>query len=171
MNSIITCVPIKIKNTFMLIVIYFRERTATSFLKVWRYFPSMCSLINGVFLTQEGEAVGGGILQLLVTDRDTPQNGLPSLHIVSGMRTELSHWPRRTSVRILPAEEERQASASAKNPGEKFQSLISVTSTAHVYNTSSFQDWSDSSPKNEDWHHLLSSCCIGKHRKMLGRFF
>lgn len=34
---------------------------------------------------QEEEAVGSSILQLLVTDRDTPQNGPPfTFHIVSG---------------------------------------------------------------------------------------
>ncbi len=131
--------------------IYFRERTATSFLKVWRYFPSMCSLINGVFLdTGRGgcgrwNSAAAGNRQRYASERPS----LLLLYCLGKWGQELSHWPRRTSVRILPAEEERQASASAKNPGERFQSLISVTSTAHVYNTSSFQDWSDSSPKNE----------------------
>lgn len=34
---------------------------------------------------QEGEPAGSGVLQLVVTDRDTPRNGAPfSFHIVSG---------------------------------------------------------------------------------------
>ncbi|ROL47338.1 Protocadherin Fat 2 [Anabarilius grahami] len=47
--------------------------------------PPMFSQINHSLVLQEGEAVGSGILHLLVTDRDTPQNGPPfSFHIVSG---------------------------------------------------------------------------------------
>ncbi|XP_051716060.1 protocadherin Fat 2 [Ctenopharyngodon idella] len=47
--------------------------------------PPMFSQINYSLVLQEGEAVGSGILHLLVTDRDTPQNGPPfSFHIVSG---------------------------------------------------------------------------------------
>lgn len=37
------------------------------------------------FPCQEGEPIGSSILQLVVTDRDTPQNGPPfTFHIVSG---------------------------------------------------------------------------------------
>ncbi len=44
------------------------------------------------FWTQEGEAVGGGILQLPITDRDTPQNGPPfSFYIVSGNEDRSFH--------------------------------------------------------------------------------
>ncbi|XP_055033747.2 protocadherin Fat 2 [Misgurnus anguillicaudatus] len=47
--------------------------------------PPMFSQINHDLVLQESEAVGSGILQLVVTDRDTPQNGPPfSFHIVSG---------------------------------------------------------------------------------------
>lgn len=36
-------------------------------------------------LLQEGESVGSTILQLVVTDKDTPRNGPPfSFHIISG---------------------------------------------------------------------------------------
>ncbi|KTG32915.1 hypothetical protein cypCar_00019140 [Cyprinus carpio] len=54
--------------------------------------PPMFSQINHSLILQEGEAVGGGILQLLVTDRDTPQNGPPFLfHIVSGNEDRSFH--------------------------------------------------------------------------------
>lgn len=54
--------------------------------------PPMFSQINHDLVLQEGEAVGSGILQLLVTDRDTPQNGPPfSFHIVSGNEDKSFH--------------------------------------------------------------------------------
>ncbi|XP_051506561.1 protocadherin Fat 2-like [Myxocyprinus asiaticus] len=54
--------------------------------------PPMFSQINHSLFLQEGEAVGSGILQLLVTDRDTPQNGPPfSFHIVSGNEDKSFH--------------------------------------------------------------------------------
>ncbi|XP_051945095.1 protocadherin Fat 2 [Xyrauchen texanus] len=54
--------------------------------------PPMFSQINHNLILQEGEAVGSGILQLLVTDRDTPQNGPPfSFHIVSGNEDKSFH--------------------------------------------------------------------------------
>ncbi|XP_001920058.2 protocadherin Fat 2 [Danio rerio] len=54
--------------------------------------PPMFSKINHSLIVQEGEAVGSGILQLLVTDRDTPQNGPPfSFHIVSGNEDRSFH--------------------------------------------------------------------------------
>uniref|UniRef100_A0A671LNX9 FAT atypical cadherin 2 n=1 Tax=Sinocyclocheilus anshuiensis TaxID=1608454 RepID=A0A671LNX9_9TELE len=54
--------------------------------------PPMFSQINHSLVLQEGEAVGSGILQLLVTDRDTPQNGPPfSFHIVSGNEDRSFH--------------------------------------------------------------------------------
>lgn len=38
-----------------------------------------------VYILQEGESIGSSILQLVVTDKDTPKNGPPfSFHIVSG---------------------------------------------------------------------------------------
>lgn len=41
---------------------------------------------------QEGESVGSGVLQLVVTDRDTPRNGPPfSIHIVSGNEDRRFH--------------------------------------------------------------------------------
>ncbi|KAM4622175.1 protocadherin Fat 2 [Polymixia lowei] len=47
--------------------------------------PPLFSQVNHTLLLQEGEAVGSSILQLVVTDRDTPRNGPPfSFHIVSG---------------------------------------------------------------------------------------
>uniref|UniRef100_A0A9J8ADP7 FAT atypical cadherin 2 n=1 Tax=Cyprinus carpio carpio TaxID=630221 RepID=A0A9J8ADP7_CYPCA len=54
--------------------------------------PPMFSQINHSLVLQEGEAVGSGILQLLVTDRDTPQNGPPfSFYIVSGNEDRSFH--------------------------------------------------------------------------------
>ncbi|XP_022539774.2 protocadherin Fat 2 [Astyanax mexicanus] len=47
--------------------------------------PPAFSQTTHSLVLQEGEAVGSSILQLLVSDRDTPQNGPPfSYHIVSG---------------------------------------------------------------------------------------
>ncbi|XP_047440816.1 protocadherin Fat 2 [Mugil cephalus] len=47
--------------------------------------PPVFSQINHSLLLQEGESVGSTILQLVVTDKDTPKNGPPfSFHIVSG---------------------------------------------------------------------------------------
>ncbi|XP_059201566.1 protocadherin Fat 2 [Centropristis striata] len=47
--------------------------------------PPVFSQVNHSLLLQEGEAVGSSILQLVVTDKDTPRNGPPfSIHIVSG---------------------------------------------------------------------------------------
>lgn len=43
-------------------------------------------------LLQEGESVGSGVLQLVVTDKDTPKNGPPfSFHIVSGNEDRRFH--------------------------------------------------------------------------------
>ncbi|TRY99052.1 hypothetical protein DNTS_009752 [Danionella cerebrum] len=54
--------------------------------------PPMFSQINHSLVLQEGEAVGSGVLQLLVTDRDSPQNGPPfSFHIVSGNEDKSFH--------------------------------------------------------------------------------
>ncbi|XP_026213258.1 protocadherin Fat 2 isoform X2 [Anabas testudineus] len=47
--------------------------------------PPVFSQVNHSLLLQEGESVGSSILQLVVTDKDTPKNGPPfSFHIVSG---------------------------------------------------------------------------------------
>ncbi|XP_036424414.1 LOW QUALITY PROTEIN: protocadherin Fat 2 [Colossoma macropomum] len=47
--------------------------------------PPVFSQTTHSLVLQEGDAVGSSILQLLVSDRDTPQNGPPfSYHIVSG---------------------------------------------------------------------------------------
>ncbi|KAG1926068.1 protocadherin Fat [Pimephales promelas] len=54
--------------------------------------PPTFSQINHSLVLQEGDSVGRGILQLLVTDRDTPQNGPPfSFHIVSGNEDRSFH--------------------------------------------------------------------------------
>ncbi|XP_016409125.1 protocadherin Fat 2 [Sinocyclocheilus rhinocerous] len=54
--------------------------------------PPMFSQINHSLVLQEWEAGGSGILQLLVTDRDTPQNGPPfSFYIVSGNEDRSFH--------------------------------------------------------------------------------
>ncbi|XP_056106333.1 protocadherin Fat 2 [Rhinichthys klamathensis goyatoka] len=54
--------------------------------------PPTFSQINHSLVLQEGDFVGRGILQLLVTDRDTPQNGPPfSFHIVSGNEDRSFH--------------------------------------------------------------------------------
>lgn len=57
-----------------------------NFPKSQMLFSQACAAWLMVFFwIQEGASVGSGILQLLVTDRDTPQNGPPfSFHIVSG---------------------------------------------------------------------------------------
>ncbi|XP_072296133.1 protocadherin Fat 2 [Eucyclogobius newberryi] len=47
--------------------------------------PPLFSSVTYDLTVQEGEAVGSGLLQLLVSDKDTPKNGPPfSFHIVSG---------------------------------------------------------------------------------------
>ncbi|KAM6924214.1 protocadherin Fat 2 [Xenentodon cancila] len=47
--------------------------------------PPIFSQVNHSLLLQEGESAGSSILQLVVTDKDTPKNGPPfSFHIVSG---------------------------------------------------------------------------------------
>ncbi|XP_035505640.2 protocadherin Fat 2 isoform X2 [Scophthalmus maximus] len=47
--------------------------------------PPVFSRVDHSLLLQEGESVGSGVLQLVVTDKDTPRNGPPfSFHIVSG---------------------------------------------------------------------------------------
>uniref|UniRef100_UPI003AAED03C protocadherin Fat 2 n=1 Tax=Centroberyx gerrardi TaxID=166262 RepID=UPI003AAED03C len=54
--------------------------------------PPVFSQINHSLLLQEGESVGSSILQLVVTDRDTPRNGPPfSFHIVSGNEDRRFH--------------------------------------------------------------------------------
>ncbi|XP_049898482.1 protocadherin Fat 2 [Epinephelus moara] len=54
--------------------------------------PPVFSQVNHSLLLQEGESVGTGILQLVVTDRDTPRNGPPfSIHIVSGNEDRRFH--------------------------------------------------------------------------------
>ncbi|XP_026136921.1 protocadherin Fat 2-like [Carassius auratus] len=54
--------------------------------------PPMFSQINHNLVLQEGEAVGSGVLQLLVTDRDMPQNGPPfSFFIISGNEDRSFH--------------------------------------------------------------------------------
>ncbi|XP_077389169.1 protocadherin Fat 2 isoform X2 [Festucalex cinctus] len=54
--------------------------------------PPLFSQVQHNLLLQEGEAVGGGVLQLLVTDKDTPRNGPPfSFHIVSGNEERRFH--------------------------------------------------------------------------------
>uniref|UniRef100_A0A667YH43 FAT atypical cadherin 2 n=1 Tax=Myripristis murdjan TaxID=586833 RepID=A0A667YH43_9TELE len=54
--------------------------------------PPVFSLINHNLLLQEGESVGSSILQLVVTDKDTPRNGPPfSFHIVSGNEDRRFH--------------------------------------------------------------------------------
>ncbi|KAG7464992.1 hypothetical protein MATL_G00171450 [Megalops atlanticus] len=54
--------------------------------------PPVFSRIDHSLVLQEGEPVGSSILQLMVTDRDTPQNGPPfSFHIVSGNEDRRFH--------------------------------------------------------------------------------
>ncbi|XP_051276649.1 protocadherin Fat 2 [Dicentrarchus labrax] len=54
--------------------------------------PPVFSQINHSLLLQEGESVGSSILQLVVTDKDTPRNGPPfSFHIVSGNEDRRFH--------------------------------------------------------------------------------
>ncbi|XP_042348803.1 protocadherin Fat 2 [Plectropomus leopardus] len=54
--------------------------------------PPVFSQVNHSLLLQEGESVGSGILQLVVTDRDTLKNGPPfSIHIVSGNEDRRFH--------------------------------------------------------------------------------
>uniref|UniRef100_A0A3P9B854 FAT atypical cadherin 2 n=1 Tax=Maylandia zebra TaxID=106582 RepID=A0A3P9B854_9CICH len=54
--------------------------------------PPVFSQVNHSLLLQEGEAVGSSILQLVVTDKDTPRNGPPfSFHIVSGNEDRRFH--------------------------------------------------------------------------------
>ncbi|XP_069388159.1 protocadherin Fat 2 [Paralichthys olivaceus] len=54
--------------------------------------PPVFSQVNHSLLLQEGESVGSSILQLVVTDKDTPRNGPPfSFHIVSGNEDRRFH--------------------------------------------------------------------------------
>ncbi|XP_029297728.1 LOW QUALITY PROTEIN: protocadherin Fat 2 [Cottoperca gobio] len=54
--------------------------------------PPVFSQVNHSLLLQEGESVGSSILQLVVTDKDTPRNGPPfSIHIVSGNEDRRFH--------------------------------------------------------------------------------
>uniref|UniRef100_A0A3Q3LLL1 FAT atypical cadherin 2 n=1 Tax=Mastacembelus armatus TaxID=205130 RepID=A0A3Q3LLL1_9TELE len=54
--------------------------------------PPVFSEVNRSLLLQEGESVGSSILQLVVTDKDTPRNGPPfSFHIVSGNEDRRFH--------------------------------------------------------------------------------
>ncbi|XP_053180130.1 protocadherin Fat 2 [Scomber japonicus] len=54
--------------------------------------PPVFSQINHSLLLQEGESVGSGFLQLVVTDKDTLKNGPPfSFHIVSGNEDRRFH--------------------------------------------------------------------------------
>lgn len=132
----------KNKQHICYLFIYFQERTPITFLEVRWYFPNTCGLINGVFL-DTGRGGCGQWNSAAAGNRQRYASERPSVPIPYCLRKrgqELSHWPRRTAVRILPAEEERQASASAKNPGGRFHSFISVTSAMHVYNTSLFRD-------------------------------
>ncbi|XP_054886595.1 protocadherin Fat 2-like [Poeciliopsis prolifica] len=47
--------------------------------------PPVFSQVNHNLVLQEGESIGSSILQLVVTDKDTPKNGPPfSFHILSG---------------------------------------------------------------------------------------
>ncbi|KAJ8282136.1 hypothetical protein COCON_G00046550 [Conger conger] len=54
--------------------------------------PPVFSKINHSVVLQEGEPMGSSILQLSVTDRDTPRNGPPfSFHILSGNEDKRFH--------------------------------------------------------------------------------
>ncbi|KAM9850314.1 protocadherin Fat 2 [Aulostomus maculatus] len=54
--------------------------------------PPVFSRVNHTLVLQEGESVGSSILQLIVTDKDTPKNGPPfSFHIVSGNKDGRFH--------------------------------------------------------------------------------
>uniref|UniRef100_A0A3Q3DSY9 FAT atypical cadherin 2 n=1 Tax=Hippocampus comes TaxID=109280 RepID=A0A3Q3DSY9_HIPCM len=54
--------------------------------------PPLFSQVQHSLLLQEGEVVGSGVLQLLVTDKDTPRNGPPfSFHIISGNEDRRFH--------------------------------------------------------------------------------
>nr|XP_057914890.1 protocadherin Fat 2 [Doryrhamphus excisus] len=54
--------------------------------------PPLFSRVEHSLLLQEGESVGSGVLQLVVTDKDTPRNGPPfSFHIVSGNEDRRFH--------------------------------------------------------------------------------
>ncbi|KAG7234873.1 hypothetical protein INR49_003683 [Caranx melampygus] len=54
--------------------------------------PPVFSQVNHSLMLQEGESLGSSILQLVVTDKDTPRNGPPfSFHIVSGNEDRRFH--------------------------------------------------------------------------------
>uniref|UniRef100_A0A673AU48 FAT atypical cadherin 2 n=1 Tax=Sphaeramia orbicularis TaxID=375764 RepID=A0A673AU48_9TELE len=54
--------------------------------------PPVFSQISHTLTLQEGESVGSGVLQLVVSDKDTPKNGPPfSFHIVSGNEDRRFH--------------------------------------------------------------------------------
>lgn len=68
------------------IYVFCSRKDIHNFPKSQMVFSQACAAwLMLFFWIQEGGSVGSGILQLLVTDRDTPQNGPPfSFHIVSG---------------------------------------------------------------------------------------
>ncbi|XP_029020487.2 LOW QUALITY PROTEIN: protocadherin Fat 2 [Betta splendens] len=54
--------------------------------------PPVFSQVKHSLLLQEGESIGSSVLQLVVTDKDTPRNGPPfSFHIVSGNEDRRFH--------------------------------------------------------------------------------
>ncbi len=210
-NSIITRVPINIKNTFMLIVhllsrkdsynpgsnIFLSQIQSTSglceihagqvwagsgptLLAVWEVslksdaiFQACAAWLMVFFWTQEGEAVGGGILQLPITDRDTPQNGPPfSFYIVSGNEDRSFHIDQGGLLSVSSPLRRRD------KPQHLLKSRWKISFIHFSYEYSAclqhmlvlkLKRWF-----TQKWKTVIlysSSCCIRKHReKMLGRF-
>ncbi|TSK28143.1 Protocadherin Fat 2 [Bagarius yarrelli] len=86
--------------------------------------PPVFSQTSHSLVLQEEEAVGSSILQLLVTDRDTPQNGPPfNFHIVSGNEGRHFHVDQGGLLSL---------SSSLRNRGKSQHVLkIQVTDNGH----------------------------------------
>ncbi|XP_030622122.1 protocadherin Fat 2 [Chanos chanos] len=86
--------------------------------------PPVFSQINHSLVLQEGEAVGSGVLQLVVTDRDTPRNGPPfSFHIASGNEDRSFHVDQGGLLSV--------ASPLKKRKKSQYTLKVQVTDSGH----------------------------------------
>ncbi|MEQ2194497.1 hypothetical protein XENOCAPTIV_030154, partial [Xenoophorus captivus] len=86
--------------------------------------PPVFSQVNHNLVLQEGESFGSSILQLVVTDRDTPKNGPPfSFHIISGNNDRRFHVDQGGLVSL---------SAPLRKKNKPYHQLkIQVTDSGH----------------------------------------
>ncbi|XP_012717208.2 protocadherin Fat 2 [Fundulus heteroclitus] len=86
--------------------------------------PPVFSQVNHNLVLQEGESIGSSILQLVVTDKDTPKNGPPfSFHILSGNNDRRFHVDQGGLLSL---------SAPLKRKSKPYHQLkIQVTDSGH----------------------------------------